>query len=300
MLLLSLTPCIYHVMTYTMHNIAYVTSGTKTTSRRTLHYHQHKDKGFKPGPPPYRIHLLLPLIAILSLQYLSLHNASTTHTSITTHTKPSVRTHSSTHLPTFLDICLQLPTARTPADTTSTKPLPQYTDPCLQLPIERTTATSHPHVYPTCTASAEGANNDPSSPHTSNIQHHPPYWILFHVHGTSYIGTVFNPIAGYPSALCLYNNVMLHPWFTGAHKNPHTWPNAYPSYKAHILPHAHTILPQKAVTNGSNPDNNNYQSTRSQPWHFNIFNIWKLFTLAINQTKCTLLQSFNTKHILLP
>jgi hypothetical protein len=177
---------------------------------------------------------LLPIESTFSYHSSQFTHYSTSHsTTLATPVSPHMPNHLSKHIVPHTYLHSLTSASNYPQHVHQQTPCPRNHNHNIKTlafnSIERTTVTSHPHVYPTCTASAEGANNDPSSPHTSSIQHHPPYWILFYVHSTSYIGTVFNPVTGYPSALCLYNNVMLHPWFTSAHKNPHTWLNAYPS-----------------------------------------------------------------------
>jgi hypothetical protein len=90
--------------------------------------------------------------------------------------------------------------------------------------------------YPTCVQnSIEDTTTAKEQPATNAKQSHIAYWVLTLHTSTSHAKAIFYPIAGYPSQSCLYNNVMLHPRYTGNNKHYPTWTYPHTCYKTRIM-----------------------------------------------------------------
>ena len=142
MQLLSLPLYLLHVITHLFYYIMQETHRTTTTSRRLLRHSRRNEQGFKPGPSSKL--QLLPLFALLSTQWLSIQTIQkpTIHTQ--TSQKPPMRTlYSSTSIPTFYKISLQLPYERTRAIFKQTTTNLSHTFPSNHVPNERTPAETH-------------------------------------------------------------------------------------------------------------------------------------------------------------
>ena len=147
MQLLSLPLYLLHVITHLFYYIMQNTHRTTTTSRRILRHSRRNDQGFKPGT--FSKLQLLPLFALLSTQWLSIQTIQkpTIHTQ--TSQKPPMRTlYSSTSIPTFYKISLQLPYERTQAIYKHTTSNLSNTSPSSYVPNERTHAEINTSFIP--------------------------------------------------------------------------------------------------------------------------------------------------------